>query len=310
MQSIRLAITGATGFIGSALYLKAENRYATLVLGRSSESMGSKQSFVHYDLAHPTDVTNALAAVDVVIHSAAIAQVGTISTQTELDYFYKVNTDSVIALAASAVKAGVKRFIFISSLKAMGESTTGRKPFDFEDELLPQDAYGKSKAKAEKALLNLAVETGLEVVIIRPPMVYGPGAKGNFASLQKVANKNWPLPLGSINNRRSFVALDNLIDLIFTCVEHPAAANQIFLVSDDQDVSTTELISIMTRAVGKTPRLLPFPYRLFKWVGELTGKSTLVERLSGNLCVDINHTKSKLNWKPIISIEEGIRRCL
>lgn len=310
MQSIRLAITGATGFIGTALYLKVVNHYSTLVLGRSPKSVVSKDSFVHYDLANPTDVTGSLDSVDVVIHSAAIAQIAPNSTQAELDYFYKVNTDSVVALATSAVKAGVRRFIFVSSLKAMGESTSGRKPFCVGDELGPQDPYGISKAKAEKALLDIADETGLEVVIIRPPIVYGPGVKGNFASLQRIANKNLPLPLGAINNVRSLVALDNLIDLIFTCIEHPAAANQIFLVSDDQDVSTTELISMMTRATGKIPRLLPFPDWLFKWVGKLTGKQAFVERLCGNLCVDISHTKSKLNWVPIISVEEGIRRSL
>jgi nucleoside-diphosphate-sugar epimerase len=194
-------------------------------------------------------------------------------------------------------------------VKVHGESTINGHPYQRTEDLKPQDPYGVSKAEAEKHLIKLAEETGMEVVIIRPPLVYGPGVKANFAAMMNLAKKNLPLPLGAIDNKRSLVALDNLVDLIVTCIEHPKAANEIFLVSDDHDVSTTELLKMMTRASGKRPVLIPVPVSLIKLAGKLLGKRAIIDRLCGNLQVDITPTKETLGWKPPISVEEGIRRC-
>lgn len=310
MSRNNLAITGTSGFIGSALNVKLSEYFNVIELGRSSKRNKDDVSFIQFDLASPTNITKQLAGVDVIIHCAGISKVKPEANRAERDLLFTVNTDSVISLARSAANAGVKRFIFLSSLKAMGESTTGRAPFHHEEELCPEDDYGLSKAKAEEGLQIVSEETGIEVVIIRPPLVYGPGVKGNFANLQRLACKNVPLPFGSIDNKRSLVSLHNLIDLIFVCVTNPEAANQTFLVSDDNDVSTPDLLIAMSIAAGCQPRLLRFPVGFIQFVGKMLGKTGLVDRLCGDLRVDISHTKSKLNWSPPIDFEEGIRRCL
>lgn len=253
------------------------------------------------------DYASALQAVDVVIHCAAQAHIGKGFIERQAD-FYQINYDTTLKLARQAKDAGVKRFVFISSIGVNG-SHNRHWAFKYDDVAAPWDEYTQSKYAAELGLRQLAKETGLEVVIIRPPLVYGANAPGNFGKLINAIRNGHFLPLGAINNQRSFVALDNLVDLIITCVTHPHAANQTFLVSDDEDISTTQLLEMIARAAGKSPRLLPVPMSWLRLAGKLTGKQAVIERLCGNLQVDISHTKVTLGWQPPISVEEGIRRC-
>ena len=209
-------------------------------------------------------------------------------------------------MAKQAVAAGVKRFIFLSSIGVNGRSTT--KPFTENDIPLPDQDYAISKLEAEKGLQELALSSGMEVVIIRAPLVYGPNAPGNFAILMKWMNRNIPLPLGTINNKRSLVALDNLVDLILTCSNHSAAANEVFLVADGEDLSTTELLKRISNALGKKSRLFPFNQRILEFCLVLIGKKDLAQRLCGSLQVDISKTKRLLNWTPPITVDEGLHK--
>ncbi|WEA31904.1 MULTISPECIES: UDP-glucose 4-epimerase family protein [Aeromonas] len=311
-----ILLTGATGFVGQAVLVQLLRRQecAIRTYGRRAPvglHCNAAQNTLHIngDLSDGADFSAALTDIDVVIHCAAQAHVMKSSSDQSDDLYWAANVEGTCNLARQSIVAGVKRFIFISSVKVNGESTTNNSPFGHTSLPAPEDDYGRSKQAAEEGLRSLVVGTGMELVIIRPPLVYGPGVKGNFRSLLTVAEKNLPLPLGAINNQRSMVALDNLVDLIMTCITHPHATNQTFLVSDDQDVSTTQLLEKMSRAAGKSPRLLPVPMSWLRLAGKLTGKQAVIERLCGNLQVDINHTKTTLSWQPPISLEEGIKRC-
>jgi nucleoside-diphosphate-sugar epimerase len=217
-----------------------------------------------------------------------------------------VNVETTLQLASQAAACGVKRFIFISSIKVNGEQTEPGRPFRPDDTPAPQDPYGISKMEAEAGLREVAQETGMEVVIIRPPLVYGPGVKANFASMVKWLQRGVPLPLGAIHNCRSLVALDNLVDLIITCIHHPAAANQTFLVSDGEDVSTTELLRRMGAALGRPARLLPVPQQMLEWGAALAGKRDMAQRLFSSLQVDMDKTRQLLGWAPPVSLEQGL----
>jgi nucleoside-diphosphate-sugar epimerase len=226
-----------------------------------------------------------------------------------LTEFRRVNTDGTIRLAEQAQASGVKRFIFLSSVKVNGEES------DFAyrqaDLPAPRDPYGQSKFEAEQSLRRMSVDTAMDVVVVRPPLVYGPGVKANFASLMRAVQRGIPLPLASVtDNRRSFVALDNLGDLLITCVDHPAAANQTFLVSDGEDLSTADLLHRLGEAMGKPARLFPVPPSLLQFGANLLGKGDMAQRLLGNLQVDISHTRNTLNWSPPISVDEGLRRAV
>jgi len=316
-----MLLTGATGFVGNAVLkqlmqqpdvaIRTYGRRAPVGVNanRTADARAQMISHVMGEISAAADYIPALATVDVVIHCAAQVHVMNNSANNGIDIYRDINVDGTLHLARQSIAAGVKRFIFISSIKVNGESTTNRQPFNHASLPAPEDNYGRSKQAAEAGLLQLAANTGMELVIIRPALVYGLGVKGNFRSLLTVAEKNLPLPLGAINNQRSMVALDNLVDLIITCITHPHAANQTFLVSDDQDISTTQLLEMMTRAAGKFPRLLVVPMSWLRLVGKLTGKQAVIERLCGDLQVDISHTKKKLGWQPPISVDEGIRRC-
>ncbi len=223
--------------------------------------------------------------------------------------YRKVNVDGTLNLARQAAEAGIRRFIFVSSIKVNGEQTTLDQSFTADQVPAPQDAYGISKLEAERALQGLAKETGMEVVIIRPPLVYGPGVKGNFAMMIKLLDKRLPLPLGAINNKRSLVALDNLVDLIITCINHPAAANQVFLAGDGKDLSTSELLREIGKAMGKPARLIPVPSGLLMFGAGLLGKKAIAQRVLGSLQVDNSKARNLLGWEPPISVEEGLRRC-
>ena len=209
----------------------------------------------------------------------------------------------------SSARAGVRRFIFISSIKVNGEHSPRGFPFTADAAPAPEDAYGISKLEAEEALSAVATETGMEVVIIRPPLVYGPGVKGNFATLIELLEKGVPLPLGAIHNKRSLVALDNLVDLIVTCIDHPKAGNQVFLAGDGEDVSTTELLRGIGNAIGRPARLIPVPAAVLMFGAGLLGKKAVAQRVLGSLQVDISKTRRMLGWEPPLSLEEGLRRC-
>jgi nucleoside-diphosphate-sugar epimerase len=223
--------------------------------------------------------------------------------------FRAANVDITLKLARQAASARVRRFVFISSVKVNGECTAPGRPFTEADTPNPQDAYGQSKSEAEQGLRQIAAETGMEVVIIRPPLVYGPGVKANFSTLMRVVQRGWPLPLGAItHNRRSLVGLGNLVDLIVTCIVHPMASNQTFLVSDGHDLSTAHLVCKLARATGVSVRLWPVPLSLLRMVASLLGKETAVQRLCGNLQVDISKARHMLDWTPPLSLEESLRR--
>jgi nucleoside-diphosphate-sugar epimerase len=244
----------------------------------------------------------------VVVHLAARVHVMDDKVSDPLLEFRKVNADATLNLAKQAASAGVKRFIFISSIKVNGESTELGKPFQADDTVMPDDAYGLSKHEAEAALLRLGTATGMEVVVIRPPLVYGAGVKANFYSMMRWLDKGIPLPLGAINNKRSFVALDNLVDLIITCINHPSAAGQIFLVSDDEDLSTSELLRLMATALGKPARLLAVPVSVLQFVAKRLGKQAIAQRLCSSLQLDISKTRQMLGWTPPVSVTEALKK--
>lgn len=302
-----ILITGASGFIGSKLLerLPAEQ---TVLLGRNEPLKWEGKSFYKYEINSNSDYSAVLNGVDAVVHLAALVHVMNQSIRESLDIYRDVNTNGTLNLARQAANAGVKRFVFISSIKVNGERTYLQKPFTVADVRSPKDFYGQSKSEAEEQLLELAKETGLEVVIIRPTLVYGPGVKANFASLLNLVEKGLPLPFGCINsNKRSLVSVTNLVDLIVTCIDHPKAVNQVFLVSDDHDVSTASMVKYMSQALGKPCRLLPVPLWCYRLAGKLTGKTDVVDRLIGSLQVDITHTKSTLGWTPPQTLEEGFK---
>ena len=304
-------VTGATGFAGKALvnHLLGCEAYNTTIALRSLNASNCCQVHVVGDFTGNTDWSVALAGQQVVIHCAARAHIMKDEVPDPLAEYRLVNVDGTLNLARQAAAAGVKRFIFISSIKVNGEQTLPGQPFTPDDQPAPEDAYGVSKWEAEQGLQQLASETGMEVVIIRPPLVYGAGVKGNFASMIKLVEKGLPLPLGAVHNQRSLVALDNLVDLIITCIDHPAAANQIFLAGDGQDLSTTELLRGVAKAMGKPSRLLPVPAGFLKLAATLLGKKAVADRLLGSLQVDISKARKVLGWNPPITVEEGLKRC-
>lgn len=308
---VHLLATGATGFVGRALVESLKGRHGFSVRGVVRRLMVDLPAGAEYiqvtDLSPETDWKAALSGVDVVIHTAARVHVMSENVADPLAEFRRVNVEGSLNLARQAAYVGVRRFIFISSIKVNGEYTPLDKPYTADDVPAPVDSYGISKYDAEEGLRKLAQQTDMEVVIIRPPLVYGPGVKANFLNMMCWLRKGVPLPFGAINNRRSLVALDNLIDLILTSLEHPEAANQTFLVSDGEDLSTTELIRRMAVALNVPVRLLPVPHKLLEAGFKMAGKSDLAQRLCGSLQVDIAKTCTTLNWKPVISVDEGLR---
>lgn len=299
---LRILLTGATGFVGGALLKKLPN---VVVLGRSCPANFTGQYFKH-ELTADTDYAESLKVVDVVIHCAARVHIMNELVKCPLKAFRDVNVDATLKLARQAAEAGVRRFIFISSVKVNGESTTGLPPFKSSDVEKPEDPYGISKGEAEFALKELCKNTGMELVIIRPPLVYGRGVKANFFNLLKLSNTWLPLPFGGVNNKRSMIYLGNLVDFIICCVDHPKAANQTFLISDGEDLSLKGLIRYTRQTMGKPIWLLPVPVGLFKWLGKLTGKSTVIDRLVGDLQVDSRKAQELLEWSPPYSVQQGI----
>lgn len=305
-----ILVTGATGFVGAALVarLALDGLAVRAVVRNKVSPTTAKIDVVRVsELSAETDWSDALANMDAVIHLAARVHVMTDTANDPLTEYRRVNVEGTLNLANQAAAAGIKRFIFMSSIKVNGEKTV-LNPFLADDAPDPQDPYGISKYEAEQGLLRLAAETGMEVTIIRSPLVYGPGVKANFLSMMRWLKRGIPLPFGAIQNKRSLVALDNLIDLIAICIHHPTAANQIFLVSDDEDLSTTELLCRMGHALDRPARLIRLPAAVIKVGAALLGRHNLAQRLCGSLQVDIKKTKELLGWSPPINVEEGLRR--
>ena len=288
-----LLITGGSGFVGKALIKRLADQ--PLRLATRSDASAWQQ---------------ALVGINTVVHLAARVHVVQDTQADPLAAFRAVNVEGTLNLALQAVAAGVKRFVFVSSAKVNGEFTLPGQAFTEADTPDPKDAYGHSKHEAEQGLRQISANTGMEVVIIRPPLVYGPGVKANFLALMHAVQRGWPLPLGTVHNQRSLVALSNLVDFIVTCITHPQAANQTFLVSDGQDLSTTELVRGMAQAAGVPARLLPVPVWALQAGASLLGKGDAVQRLCGNLQVDISKARSLLGWVPSLSVEEGLRRAM
>ncbi|HFQ5001899.1 TPA: SDR family oxidoreductase [Vibrio vulnificus] len=303
----QILVTGYTGFVGRHLLSTFENLQNINLLGRSQPKKCSQ--FLKASIDSSSDYSVVLDKVSTVIHIAARVHVMNDESDDPLEEFRAVNTAGTMNLARQAAEAGVKRFIFVSSIKVNGESTTGKQAFTAQDTPSPKDPYGVSKAEAEEQLIALGKETDLEIVIIRPPLVYGEGVKANFASLMNLVSKGIPLPFGYItNNKRSLVSVDNLVDLIITCIDHPKAANQVFLVSDDYYVSTSEMVKEMAIALGKPSWQIPVPAYCYKLVGKLFDKNDVVDRLTGSLQVDISHTKETLGWTPPQTLQEGFKK--
>ena len=310
MNRQRVLITGANGFVGRALCVEAAAfGFAVGAVTRSTCDLPSgSENFVVGNMDDRTDWRDALVGSKAVIHLAARVHVMADAAENPLNEFRRINVLGTLNLARQAAAAGVRRFVFISSVKVNGEATTVGFPFLADDIPAPLDPYGISKMGAEQGLRKIAAETGMEVVIIRPPLVYGPGVKANFQTIMRWLARGVPLPLGAIHNRRSMVALDNLVDLIVTCIDHPAAANQTFLVSDGEDLSTTQLLQRLGLALGKPARLIPVPAMLLKAGAALVGKPAIAQRLCGSLQVDISKTQQLLGWTPPLSVDEGLKR--
>ena len=308
-------VTGATGFVGYALVqrltVNRDSGGVVVAVSRIDRSWPERVRPIQVSNLQPATQWGAvLQRVNTVVHLAARVHVMQDTATDPLAAFRTVNVDGTLNLARQAAASGVKRFVFISSVKVNGESTEPGHAFSEADAPNPQDAYGQSKHEAEQGLRQIASDTGIEVVIIRPPLVYGPGVKANFASLMRAVQRGWPLPLGAVHNQRSFVALDNLVDFIVNCITHPQAANQNFLVSDGEDLSTPDLIRRMARAMNRPARLFPVPVWALQAGASLFGKGDVVQRLRGNLQVDISKARSLLGWVPPVSVEEGLRRAV
>jgi len=306
-----MLITGATGFVGSALIneLLAHNYLvSTTVRDNASFVPMGVTRFDVGDLTADIDWFSILNGIDVIIHTAARVHMMDDSVIEPIKAFRKVNVDATLNLARQAAEVGAKRFIFISSIKVNGERTLQGQSFNSDDNSVPSDPYGLSKYEAEQGLLALVKETGMEVVIIRPPLVYGPNVKANFSSMMKWVYKGIPLPFGAIHNQRSFVALGNLVDFIIHCIDHPKAANEVFLISDGEDVSTTQLLQKVAKAFAKKPMLIPVPVCLMTFVAKLVGKGDVANRLFCSLQVDSSKARDLLGWKPIITMDEQLKK--
>ena len=304
-------VTGASGFVGRNLILKSKNRGIEVITKTNQERrIGDTEQLVAPELEPQAVWINLLNDCEYVAHFAARVHVVEERSANPLAEYRRVNTEATHNLARQAAGAGVKRFIYLSSIGVNGDSTTSGKLFTPNDVPSPHNSYSVSKLEAEIGLRKIAKKTGMEVVIIRPPLVYGANAPGNFGKLTRLVAKSLPLPLGSINNFRSFVGIDNLVDFIVTCLEHPAAANETFLVSDGEDLSTPDLIRRMARAMNRPARLLPVPVWALQAGASLLGKGDAVQRLCGNLQVDISKARSLLGWVPPVSVDEGLRRAV
>lgn len=315
---MRVLVTGGNGFVGTALCnsLLHQGHGVRKAIRAPGKVGGTTRNTEHNRIADletiigqiepETNWLDKLCDVDVVIHLAARVHVMKEAAADPLAEFLKVNLHSTENLARQSARAGVKRLVYISSIKVNGERTKETLPFTESDEPNPQDPYGVSKCKAEEALHRVAAETGLEIVIVRPPLVYGPGVGGNFWRLLKLVERGIPLPLASAENRRSMIYLGNIVDALIVCASHPDAAGKTFLVSDGEDISTSQLIRELARQMGKPSYLWPFPPTLLRLLGRFVGKLDEVDRLVGSLVIDSSKIRRELGWTPPFSMEQGL----
>ena len=309
-----ILITGSSGWIGSALAEKiSESESIRVVCASRKASKINKNNTSHFfcnDEIQNQDWTTALKEVSTVVHLAARVHVMSDRKKNPIIEYRKVNVEGTLNLARQAVKQGVKRFIFVSSIKVNGESTKIGEYFKPDDIPNPTDPYGISKMEAEIGLYQIAKNSSMDVVIIRPALVYGQGVRANFASLMSVVIKQLPLPFGSVRNKRSFVSIDNLIDFVITCINHPKAANQTFLVSDGVDMSTSEVIRCISDAAGVRSRVIDLPIWFLQLFFKIIGKTELLQRLLGNLQVDISKSEDLLGWIPPMSMKSVLEDVL
>jgi UDP-4-keto-D-QuiNAc 4-reductase len=311
---MQILVTGATGFVGHALCVHLQGLGHTLV-GQARHfptDHGLEKPYSHtveVDFDTPSDIVKlapALAGCQAVVHTAArVHQVHDTATDP-LQAYRRINCKATLALARLAAQQGVKRFVFLSSIKVNGEFSARGKPFRFDDNPVPQDPYALSKWEAEQGLREIASSTGMQVVIVRPPLVYGPGVKANFLTLMRWLQRGLPLPLGAIDNQRSLIGLGNLVDLLEKCMSHPAAAEHTFLASDGHDVSTTELLRALAVALQVSPRLLALPQGWLEVSLKLLGRHAVAQRLCGDLSVDITATRRLLDWTPPHTLAQGL----
>lgn len=302
-------LTGASGFVGEALARRLlEQGRKTRALGRTRPKVAVE--FFEGSIGDRQLSSQALQHVDCVVHLAARAHQLRDNSADPLESFRAANCKLSEELAAQAVEAGIRRFVFISSIGVNGAVTRDGCPFSEESKPEPHSAYARSKFEAEQALQALAESSAMELVIIRPPLIYGPSAPGNFASLMSWVAKGIPLPLGAINNRRSLIGIDNLVDLIICCIDHPAAANQVFLAGDGEDISTSDLFRGVAAAMGRPARLIPVPTGLLRLSANALGKKAVAQSLLDSLQVDISKARDLLDWTPPVSVKEGLKRCV
>ena len=310
----RILVTGASGFVGRALVARFVALQQGEVMAMTRVSPVNPVPGAAYlpvgDLALQTHWPAALDGVDTIVHAAARVHIINDRSAKSIHEFERVNVTPTLQLARHAAAIGVRRFVFLSSIGVNGVQTDIGTAFSESDKPNPHNAYALSKLKAERGLLEISAQTGLDVVIIRPPLVYGPGVRANFAALMHAVQAGWPLPLGAVHNQRSLVALDNLVDFVLACVAHPNAANQTFLVSDGDDVSSPELVRGLARAAGRSARLLPVPAGVLWALAGAVGKREFMQRLCGSLRVDISKAHQMLDWTPKISLDEGLRRAV
>ena len=314
MQNVNILVTGGTGFIGGALLARAMGMPGCSLRAAVRQTtqrlpFGVEQIVVE-GLTPRAQWLPAARGCEVVVHCAGRAHVMDETAADPLQEFRLVNGEGTLNLARQAAAAGVRRFVFISSVKVNGEETILHRPYTENDAPAPKDPYGTSKREAEDRLKELALKTGMEVVIIRPPLVYGHSAQGNFQRLLSWINKGIPLPFGAVNNKRSFISVANLVDLITICVEHPAAANQTFLAGDGEDLSTPELLRRVALALGRPSHLFPVPQGVLRWIAVLLGKQTMMQRLCGSLQIDTGKARTVLGWTPPLTIDEGLRQAV
>lgn len=300
-------MTGATGFVGGALVKTlSQNGHDVVATGRRSD-VSLPVPYIAKNLHSDTDWSEALAGVTHIVHTAARVHVLKDSSSNPLADFRALNCHATLNLARQAAEAGVRRFVFISTIGVNGNQTTD-KPFTEQDAPAPHNDYALSKYEAEQGLLEVARNTAMEVVIIRPPLIYGPGAPGNFATMMRWVNSGVPLPLGAVNNRRSFLALDNLVSFIIQCMKYPRAANEIFLVADAGPVSTTELIQAIARAQDKKVWLIPIPTGWMQWFAGVVGEQGIAARLFGSLEVDDTKALTLLDWERPVTMREQLQK--
>ena len=311
----RICITGANGFIGNALCksLKSSNNHIRgFVRFMDLDNNSSETEYISVgDISSKTNWKDHLKGFDCVIHCAGLTH--QMSSIKDINVYNLVNIDGTKRLAEQSVEAGIKRLVFLSSVKVNGESTyqiNMKQKFLYKDKPNPQDLYAKSKLGAEKSLWEISSRTGLEVVVVRFPLVYGYGSKGNLARLIKLVRLGIPLPLSLVKNQRSMIGIDNLVDLLIQCIDHPEAIGKTFLASDEEDLSTPELIKLISSSMGRKSNLFPFPIFILKFLGSVFGRREEINRLVGSLRIDNSYTKEILNWVPPVSVEEGIRRMI